>query len=68
MTNQESPQPTENPLSKLSDDEIRERARELHGEAWAIEIPDDAQVIRPDPDDDGECARVAAWIYLGPDD
>ena len=58
--------PPDKPISKRTDDEIRDRARELHAQDWVIEIPEDAQVARPNYDD--ECARIEAWIYLGPTD
>jgi hypothetical protein len=56
----------EHPFNALTDDQIRDRARELHEQDWVIEVHEDAQVIRPKYE--GECARIAAWIYLGPDD
>ena len=51
---------------KLTDDQMRDRARELHHREWVIEIDEDAPVVRPT--DLGECARIAAWIRLGPGD
>jgi hypothetical protein len=51
---------------KLSDDEMREQARDLHEMDCVIEIDEGAQVIRPTVP--GECARIAAWIRLGPGD
>ncbi len=53
------------PLSKRTDDEIRDRARVLHEEDWVIEIPEDAKVIRPPGSD---CVEVEAWISLGEED
>ena len=68
MTTHSSPADAGNlmPLSQRTDDEIRERARELHEQEPVIEVPDDAQVICSD--DPNECARVLAWIHLGADD
>ena len=43
-----------NPLCQRTDDEIRNRARELHHKEWQVEIAADAEVIRPSSD--GECA------------
>ena len=65
MTKLPSP-PPDTPLSKRTDDEIRDRARELHEYVGVIEIPEGAQVVRPNDGD--ECARIEAWIYLGPTD
>lgn len=56
-------QPT--PLSKRTDEEIRDRARTLHEEYWVIEVPDDARVIRRGDD---RPALVEAWIHLGDTD
>ena len=55
------------PLSERTDDEIRDRARELHGKTWVIEIDDDAEVDRNGSDDEGT-VLVRAWIFLGQDD
>ena len=55
------------PLSERTDDEIRDRARELHGKTWVIEIDDDAEVDRNGSDDEGT-VLVRAWICLGQDD
>ncbi len=51
---------------KLTDDEMRDQARDLHEMGGVIEIDADAQVMRPT--DLGECARIAAWISVGPGD
>ena len=55
------------PLSERTDDDIRNRARELHGETWVIEIDDNAEVNRNGDDDEGT-VLVRAWIHLGHDD
>ena len=44
---------------------LRERARELHGKPWVIEIADDAHVEIRGPD---EPAIVHALIYVTEDD
>ena len=65
MTKLPSPPPGK-PFSERTDEEIRDRARELHEEPSVIEIPEGAQVVRPKGGD--ECARIEAWIELGPED
>ena len=55
------------PLSERTDDDIRTRARELHGIPWVLEIDDDAEVDWRGDDDEGT-VLVRAWIYLGHDD
>ena len=62
MKHEQNPdQPT--PMSKRTDEEIRDRARELHEEVWVVEIPHDAKVVRRDDSD--EMSYVEAWICLG---
>ena len=53
-------------MSQRTDDEIRDRARELHEQVWVVKIPDDAKVVRRDDSD--EVSYVEAWICLGVDD
>lgn len=58
--------PEGKPLSKRSDKEIRDRARELLEEYPGVGVPEDALVIRcPEAPD---IVHVQAWINLGPGD
>ena len=56
--------PTEDfkPFSKWTDDEIRNRAAELHEESGLISIDETRPVIR----EDDEVAYVPAWIEIAP--
>lgn len=53
------------PFSQRTDEEIRERVRELHEAMERIDIPPDGQVIRMDG---GRVALVKAVIYIGEND
>ena len=53
------------PLPERTDDELRDRARELHQEGWVIEIPIEAKVYRYG--DDGY-VEIEAIIHLGEHD
>ncbi len=55
----------DNALSSRSEDEIRDRARELNEQDWVIEVSENAKVIRRGDD---ETTLVEAWIHLGEDD
>ena len=64
MENQSTPD-TPKPLSQRTDEEIRDRARELFDDVVALDIPPDGQVIRVE---EGRVALVEAVIYLGESD